>query len=292
MFPLDTDGRSLVWVFCWQSTLFLGLGLAISARMAKRPEQAHRFLVIAMFVALVCTPLTQVVDFGKWALIVLSDGENSMSPLMPASSMYWAGLISVWLGLSVLASLRLVLGVMLAAIVVRRARVVKTEKLATAAAAAASQFGLGLVPELRVSARVRFPSIWCWSHRPVILLPQGVCAWSSVNWAGVFCHELAHYVRRDHWSCLLAEVLACVLPWHPLAWWCRHRIQLLMELASDDWALSTGVEAQDYAESLISIAWQCDAGIPRANAPVPNSVAARVHRILVLQRPVIGVLHI
>jgi BlaR1 peptidase M56 len=290
MFPWDIDGRSTVWGFCWQSTLFLGLGLAISARMAKRPEQAHRCLVIAMLAALVCTPLTPVADFGKWALIVLSDGENSMLPLMPASSMYWAGLISVWLGLSALASLRLALGVMLAASVVRRARVVKTETLATAAAAAASHFGLGLVPELRVSPHVQFPSIWCWSHRPIILLPRGICAWSDVNWASVFCHELAHYVRRDHWSCLLAEVLACVLPWHPLTWWCRQRMQLFCELACDDWALSTGVEAQDYAESLISIVRQCDGGAPRTKVAVPNSVATRVHRILILRRPVIGTL--
>jgi hypothetical protein len=284
MFAWDAGAYSLAWDCCWQTTLFLGLGLAISVRMAKQPARAHRFLVLSMLGTLVITPVTRVAGVGLCALDLLSRGENPMAPPISLSSSYSASLISIWLGLIALGVLRLVFGVILAARVVRRARVVKTEKLSAAAAAAASHLGLAQVPELRISPHVQFPSIWCWSRRPIILLPQGICAWSSVNWAGVFCHELAHSVRRDHWSCLLAEVLACVIPWHPLTWWCRHRMQVFMELACDDWAVSTGVEAHDYAESLISIAWQCNGATPPANAAIPASVCARVHRILIERR--------
>ena len=66
----------------------------------------------------------------------------------------------------------------------------------------------------------------------------------------------------DHRSGLLAEVLACALPWHPLAWWARHRLGQLSELACDDWVLAPVWRPTDYAETLLSLvpAATCDPG--------------------------------
>ena len=99
--------------------------------------------------------------------------------------------------------------------------------------------------------RVRCPAIWCWGQRPLILVPP--VGEEKVDWVAVFCHELAHWVRRDHHGVLLAEVLVCALPWHPLSWWARHRLGELSELACDDWVLAAGLPATDYAESLLSL---------------------------------------
>ena len=96
----------------------------------------------------------------------------------------------------------------------------------------------------------------------------------------MFCHELAHWVRRDHWSSLLAEVLACALPWHPLAWCARHRLGQLSELACDDWALSTGLPSTDYAESLLCLIPQRPRAIALAAVSSRSGLVGRLRHIL------------
>ena len=118
-----------------------------------------------------------------------------------------------WLILSGLAAARLLASLPMGLRAVRRARSVADETLAAAAAAAAARLGLSATPVLRTSPRVRCPAIWCWGRRPIILLPESTAPASTVDWVGVFCHELAHWVRRDQWSGLLAEVLiVCLCP--------------------------------------------------------------------------------
>ncbi len=113
-------------------------------------------------------------------------------------------------------------------------------------------WGCACVPTfLRRIARPARP-IWCWGRRPLILLPE-TAGESPVDWVGVFCHELAHWVRRDHVASVIAELLTCLLPWHPLAWWARHRLNQLSELACDDWAIASGREPVAYAETLLNL---------------------------------------
>ena len=88
----------------------------------------------------------------------------------------------------------------------------------------ASGSGCGCVSSCAHRRHVDCPAIWCWGRRPVIVLPEAAKPATTVDWAGVLCHELAHWLRRDHWSSLLGELLTAALPWHPLAWWARHRL--------------------------------------------------------------------
>ena len=85
--------------------------------------------------------------------------------------------------------------------------------------------------------------IWCWGTRPAAIVPESAAQSGGVNWRSVFCHELAHLVRRDHWSALWAEVLVIALPWQPLAWRSRRRLAFLREQSCDDWVLAAGGEA-------------------------------------------------
>jgi beta-lactamase regulating signal transducer with metallopeptidase domain/5-hydroxyisourate hydrolase-like protein (transthyretin family) len=198
------------------------------------------------------------------------------------SSITWrAWALGTWLMLAALAAVRLVLGIGLGLDVARRAEPLDDEGLGGAAALAAARLGLGRQPELRASARVRCPAIWCWGRIPVILLPASDGAVSAgVDWVGVFCHELAHWVRRDHASSLLAELAACVLPWHPLVWLARLRLGQLSELACDDWALSTGLPAADYAESLLGLVPQRPAALALTAVSSRRGLIGRVHHIL------------
>ncbi len=195
-----------------------------------------------------------------------------------------------WLILSGLAALRLLFSLPVGLLAVRRARSVADETLAAAAAAAAARLGLGAMPVLRTSSRVRCPAIWCWGRRPIILLPESTAPTSTVDWVGVFCHELAHWVRRDQWSGLLAEVIVCLLPWHPLAWLARHRLNQLSELACDDWALAAGVAADDYAESLLGLVPQRRPALALSAVSSRRGLIGRIRHILDERRivPAVG----
>ena len=106
---------------------------------------------------------------------------------------------------------------------VRRGRPVDDAAIRAHVGEAAARLGLRLAPEIRRLSSVRCPAIWCWGREPVLLLPEGPDD-AGIDWDGVFCHELAHWSRRDHLSTLAGEILVCALPWNPLAWWSRSRL--------------------------------------------------------------------
>ncbi|MHB1560870.1 MAG: M56 family metallopeptidase, partial [Isosphaeraceae bacterium] len=186
-----------------------------------------------------------------------------------------------WAGLGLLFFARLAAATVAARRVIREAEPIADDAWQRAAEIAARRLGLPETPEVRTSASVRCPSIWCWGRRPVILLPADeTCARATVDWVGVFSHELAHRVRRDHWSGLFAEMLVVVLPWHPLAWAARRRLGQLSELACDDWALAAGVSAEDYAESLLGLVPRREASIVLAAVSSRRGLIGRVRHIL------------
>ncbi|HZW34241.1 MAG TPA: carboxypeptidase regulatory-like domain-containing protein, partial [Isosphaeraceae bacterium] len=190
--------------------------------------------------------------------------------------------MGAWLILTALAAVRLVTSFCLGLCVVRHARPLEDERLDAAASDAAARMGMNRTPELRLSTRTRCPSIWCWGRRPVILMPTS--GGRKLHWIGVFCHELAHWVRRDHLSGLLAEVMTCLLPWHPLAWLARHRLGQLSELACDNCVLSTGLPATDYAETLLGLVPHRHAPMALAAISSRHGLTARV-RLILEERP-------
>ena len=211
------------------------------------------------------------------------------SPMVPPIT--WRSLAArAWLILGGVAVVRIFAAIVLGVRVVRRARQSQDDSLAAAAAIAAGRLRVSCVPELRVSPGVRCPSIWCFRRRPLIVLPEAFAVSASVDWAGIFCHELAHWLRRDHWTGLVADVLVCALPWHPLAWWTKQRMGQLAELACDDWVLSTGVAAPDYAESLLGLVPQRSGSLALAAVTGRRGLVGRVRHILDDRRtsPTIG----
>jgi beta-lactamase regulating signal transducer with metallopeptidase domain len=201
-------------------------------------------------------------------------------PRADSSGGWLAAALGAWLILSGLAAARLLVSLPRGLRVMRRARPTEDDTLTAAAASAAARLGLTSPPALRWSPSIRGPVIWCWGRRPVILVPESMTRISTVDCAGVFCHELAHRVRKDHWSGLLAELLICLLPWHPLAWLARHRLNQLSELACDDWALSAGVPAADYAEALLSLVPQRRTALALAAVSSRRGLIGRVRHIL------------
>jgi len=199
-------------------------------------------------------------------------------------------LAGLWCLASCLFVVRLVVSLVRGHHLAGRARPIACESIEHAAGTACERLGLRLRPELRISTDVDCPAIWCWGRRPVIVLPAAANTAAPVDWAGVFCHELAHWARRDQWSSLLGELLIAALPWHPLAWWARHRLGQLSELACDDWVLGTGLPAADYAESLLGLVPQRGASLALAAVSSRRGLFGRIQHILDERQssPVVG----
>jgi beta-lactamase regulating signal transducer with metallopeptidase domain len=222
---------------------------------------------------------------------VVRQGQAAIEPFNDYLLIAWRTLmLGIWLTLAGLAALRLVIGLGHGVSVVYRARLLKNETLEAAAADSAARLEVGQTPELRVSPRVRCPAIWCWGRRPVIVLPEDAAATTSVDWVGVFCHELAHWVRRDQWSGLIAEMLTCALPWHPLAWLAKNRLGQLSELACDDWVLATGLPATEYAETLLGLVPERRGALALTAVSSRRGLFGRIIHILDERRisPVVG----
>jgi carboxyl-terminal processing protease len=117
---------------------------------------------------------------------------------------------------------------------------------------AMDQLGLRSDVVLLQSDRREVPMTWgLW--RVYLLLPVGATEWPPERLRAVLLHELAHVLRRDCLTQLLAR-LACALHWfNPLAWLGLVRLRLEQERACDDRVLAAGIGAADYAEHLLVV---------------------------------------
>ncbi len=165
--------------------------------------------------------------------------------------------VAVWIAASALLTVRLFGSLAAAARMVRQSKSHTDHQLLIALREAANALGVGSSPQLQISTAIRSPMIWCWGMSPAVLLPESDVGQSRILWRSIFCHELAHLVRHDHWSALWAEVVVVLIPWQPLSWRARRRLAFLREQACDDWVLSSSsVAAADYAESLLQLVAQ------------------------------------
>jgi beta-lactamase regulating signal transducer with metallopeptidase domain len=114
---------------------------------------------------------------------------------------------------------------------------------------------------LRMERRVRLlrsalpVSPMTWGIRtPTILIPDAAESWSEERRRAVILHELAHVVR---WDCLtqVVAVVARTVYWiHPGVWWAAKRLGVERELACDDRVLAAGIPPRHYASHLLEIA--------------------------------------
>ncbi len=82
------------------------------------------------------------------------------------------------------------------------------------------------------------PMLWAWPGRAAILLPRKLAeTLDDDSLRSIIAHELAHLVRRDHWTNLFALVVASLFWWNPLAWFVRRRLLAASEASCDALAL-------------------------------------------------------
>lgn len=94
-----------------------------------------------------------------------------------------------------------------------------------------------------------------------IVIPAIADTWSEDRRRAVLLHEIAHVVRNDCLTQVLAAVVCSVYWVHPGAWWIARRLRVERELASDDRVLSLGTdEPRKYAGHLLDIAYSLQSG--------------------------------
>jgi beta-lactamase regulating signal transducer with metallopeptidase domain len=276
-----------------EGTVCLAAGLAASYALRHRPAHAHQVLLTALLAAVLMPGLylsARHFGFGVlapraaspvWEIVepqpfdtalapdkVTMEGSHEPTPApgvepIPAyrattRCIPWIAVaIGCWLTATVVLLTRLALRFLLGLRLLRAADPLGTEPVGHALEEAKRRLGIERSVRIRCSKKVRSPVIWCWVREPVLLMQKAaVNRREGIDWVGVFCHELAHWRRRDHLSGLFAELLVAVFPWHPLLWWTKGRLLTFSEQACDDWVLATGHRGEDYAETLLGLAAQ------------------------------------
>ncbi|MEO0559185.1 MAG: M56 family metallopeptidase [Bacteroidota bacterium] len=97
------------------------------------------------------------------------------------------------------------------------------------------------------------PIAWGWGDAAVVL-PESADGWDDDRMEAVLLHELAHVIRGDAFSQLIAQI-ALVLHWaNPLAWLAYRNFLLEREHACDDVVLEHGARPSTYADHLVQVA--------------------------------------
>lgn len=116
----------------------------------------------------------------------------------------------------------------------------------------AAELGVRKSWRLRVSKVDTPATAMTWGmNPPVVLLPLDSHRWSNERFKATVLHELAHVCRCDSMISFVG-FLCCALFWfNPLVWLCARKLRFEAEAAADDFVLSAGIRASDYAAVLL-----------------------------------------
>ncbi len=107
---------------------------------------------------------------------------------------------------------------------------------------------------LLCSPKVTGPITLGW-RRPVIIVPESFFGQvPPEDVTAALAHELAHIRRQDFMLNVLYELIYWPISFHPAARMIKRRIDETREIACDELAVGTAVDAATYARSLVSIA--------------------------------------
>jgi beta-lactamase regulating signal transducer with metallopeptidase domain len=182
-------------------------------------------------------------------------------PVTPSSFDWLVVATAIYAAVAGLLLLRLVLGLHLTSLLVRRATPLHAPWVENA--------------DVRVSPAIGGP-VTCGS---TILLPSNYSTWDVPKRQAVLAHESAHVANRDFHLLLLASLNCAVFWFSPFAWWQSWRLAELAEMISDASALEIVDDRLSYAEILLELVQhgRRSAGLHMARA---NTVRSRVERIL------------
>ena len=88
---------------------------------------------------------------------------------------------------------------------------------------------------------------------PVVFLPSDADAWPEERRRYVLVHEMAHVKRLDAFTQLVAQLVTAIFWFNPLVWLAVSRMRRERENACDDYVLTHGTRASEYASDLLEL---------------------------------------
>jgi beta-lactamase regulating signal transducer with metallopeptidase domain len=146
---------------------------------------------------------------------------------------------------------------------------------------------LGTMQRLAVSLGIRRPLIllrgdsvgvpvtWGIVY-PVVFLPRDADEWPEERRRYVLVHEMAHVKRLDAFTQLLGQVAAAMFWFNPLVWLAAARMRRERENACDDYVLTHGTRASEYANDMLELVRSM--GSRGSNTAVPAFAALAMAR--------------
>lgn len=287
---------STLGAIAWQTTSLLVLGLVVAVIMRRRPARSHAILTWTLAATAflpACAIIARTLNIG------LLPGREHVVPLMPTFAVpaafsapsvaetTWsitAILTMAWLACSALVVVHLMRSIIECRLLVRRARPLDRDDWAHAVSDLASTMGIRRPITLWQSDLVACPVVWCWGRTVRIIVPAAMAREVSFeDLRAVMLHELAHVQRRDHLASLFADLVWCVLPWHPVVWLVRREHRLLAELSCDRRAVTSGVRPIDLARVLVTLATTRER--PLTLAASSSAIGLRRRVVVLLKRP-------
>ncbi len=114
--------------------------------------------------------------------------------------------------------------------------------------------GITNPPGVKVATGIGSPMLWGWGRGAVVLFPRDLLARLSTEARDtLLAHELAHFLRRDHWVRVLEFVATGLYWWHPAVWLARRGIEVAEEECCDTWVVGgLAASPRRYAEALLA----------------------------------------
>ena len=191
------------------------------------------------------------VRLGSTNLAAASTEQASAGPTRSSRPIPWFFILSGFYFFSAfLLFARIFAGATLANRLVRAATPVGDAATLHKLAACARKANLRMQPILAESDNLLVP-VTLRVRRPAILLPASWREWDEHKLTAVLMHEISHVRRRDTLVQSLALIHRAIFWFSPLGWWLERHLADLAEQASDEAALSCGVERTRYAEALL-----------------------------------------
>ncbi|THD81821.1 MAG: hypothetical protein E7812_03120 [Phenylobacterium sp.] len=160
---------------------------------------------------------------------------------------------------------RLLLGLLAARRLVKRARPVELPRSVLAALEAFARRHGVATPPVRASAGVTGP-VTVGAFSPVILVPDDLVRQSPEEVKAALLHEAAHIQRGDYGFNLVCELAVLPLAWHPAIYPLKAGVRQARETACDQLAATAMRSPEVYAECLVALARKA---LPSLGRPGP-----------------------
>jgi beta-lactamase regulating signal transducer with metallopeptidase domain len=254
-------------LFAWKSVLALALAMPLlglllppvlvplpaflqNASLVRHGERSDNVLAIQNVSARHTTVFQQdqASSTGSSASAPVSLAQPAAAPNLELQISWPLVATLVYLSGVALLLCRLIIGYSLSRKLVRASQIITDSRLHKIAFANAH--GLKAIPRMAESELITVP-VTVGALKPAILLPLQWREWNDSRLESVIAHELSHVARHDSLIQYVSLLHRAIFWFSPLPWWLDRRLAALAEQASDEAALTSGADRNDYAKTLL-----------------------------------------